>query len=317
MGELPARVRIDLCPEKSLKSFKGSDLAGTVARHPMHHLGGFFARPRPFLPADHVTTDAGTGLVHMSPDHGEEDFLVCKAAGIDPVFAVDDGGFYRADGNGWAASAASSTTNSTRPTGRSARACARPALCSPPAPISTTPTRTRWRSKAKVIYRCTPQWFIPMDKKKPSPMGVDRTAVLITVRARRSPHPHPDPLPEGEGITLRATALAAIEETRWVPGEIEEPDPRHGRGAARLGDQPPARLGRADRALRQSQDRRLSEGRRGQLAASSAPSTKAAPTPGSPPITRPCSATATGSKITSRRRTSSTSGSTAARPTPM
>ena len=63
----------------------------------MHHLGGFFARPRPFLPADHVTTDAGTGLVHMSPDHGEEDFLVCKAAGIDPVFAVDDGGFYRAD----------------------------------------------------------------------------------------------------------------------------------------------------------------------------------------------------------------------------
>src|SRR4051794_22617507 len=69
---------------------KGSDLAGTVARHPMHHLGGFFARPRPFLPAEHVTTDAGTGLVHMSPDHGEEDFLVCKAAGIDPVFAVMD-----------------------------------------------------------------------------------------------------------------------------------------------------------------------------------------------------------------------------------
>ena len=76
---------------------KGSDLAGTVARHPMHHLGGFFARPRPFLPGDHVTTDAGTGLVHMSPDHGEEDFLVCKAAGIDPVFAVEDDGKYRND----------------------------------------------------------------------------------------------------------------------------------------------------------------------------------------------------------------------------
>src|SRR3954464_262262 len=76
---------------------KGSDPAGTIARHPMHALGGFFARPRPFLPAEHVTTDAGTGLVHMAPDHGEEDFLVCKAAGIDPVFAVDDGGFYRPD----------------------------------------------------------------------------------------------------------------------------------------------------------------------------------------------------------------------------
>src|SRR5690242_4725662 len=28
----------------------GEDLAGAVARHPMHHLGGFFAKPRPFLP---------------------------------------------------------------------------------------------------------------------------------------------------------------------------------------------------------------------------------------------------------------------------
>ena len=63
----------------------------------MHHLGGFFAKPRPFLPGDFVTTDAGTGLVHMSPDHGEDDFLLCKANGIDPVFAVDDDGRYRED----------------------------------------------------------------------------------------------------------------------------------------------------------------------------------------------------------------------------
>ena len=33
----------------------------------------------------------------MAPDHGEEDFLVCKAAGIDPVFAVEDDGNYRED----------------------------------------------------------------------------------------------------------------------------------------------------------------------------------------------------------------------------
>ncbi len=41
--------------------------------------------PRPFLRGDFVTTDTGTGLVHMSPDHGEDDFLLCKANGIDPV----------------------------------------------------------------------------------------------------------------------------------------------------------------------------------------------------------------------------------------
>ncbi len=75
---------------------RGSDLAGTIARHPMHKLGGFFAKPRPFLPGDFVTTDQGTGLVHMAPDHGEDDFELCRANGIDPVFAVDAGGMYRA-----------------------------------------------------------------------------------------------------------------------------------------------------------------------------------------------------------------------------
>ena len=111
---------------------KGSDLAGTVARHPMHHLGGFFAEPRPFLPGEFVTTDSGTGLVHMAPDHGEDDFELCKAHGIDPVFAVEADGKYRADWRVAAAATASrsSTPSSTRPTGRSAATCARRAGCS-------------------------------------------------------------------------------------------------------------------------------------------------------------------------------------------
>src|SRR3546814_17276164 len=63
----------------------------------MHKLEGFFAKPRPFIAAEHVTTDAGTGLVHMAPDHGEEDFIACKKLGIEPVFAVTDDGRYRED----------------------------------------------------------------------------------------------------------------------------------------------------------------------------------------------------------------------------
>ena len=80
-----------------LGTYKGSDIAGAVARHPMHALGGFFAKPRPFLAGDFVTTDAGTGLVHMAPDHGEDDFALCKANGLNPVFAVEGDGKYRAD----------------------------------------------------------------------------------------------------------------------------------------------------------------------------------------------------------------------------
>ncbi|HCJ44971.1 MAG TPA: hypothetical protein DHV58_13425, partial [Erythrobacter sp.] len=47
-----------------------------------------------------VTTDAGTGLVHMAPDHGEDDFLLCREHGIEPVFAVQANGLYRDDW-GW------------------------------------------------------------------------------------------------------------------------------------------------------------------------------------------------------------------------
>jgi len=162
----------------------GSDLARTIARHPMHRLGGFFARPRPFLPADHVTTEAGTGLVHMSPDHGEEDFLVCKAAGIDPVFAVEDDGKYRADWL-WLGGLGSVINNKfNAPDGPICSDLSEAgALLAASADFHHSYPHS-WRSKAKVIYRCTPQWFIPMDQGAPG---------------------------------LRATALKAVDETRWVP----------------------------------------------------------------------------------------------------
>jgi len=188
--------------------FFGRDLAGTVARHPMHHLGGFFARPRPFLPGDFVTTDTGTGLVHMAPDHGEDDFLLCKAHGIDPVFAVDDRGFYREDW-GWLAGQGSVIA---------------PKLNAPEGPICADLREAgallaasadyrhsyphSWRSKAKVIFRCTPQWFIPMDRPVDHDNAIPRCAEEEAIRGRQS-----------NLATLRETALDAIERTRWVPAK--------------------------------------------------------------------------------------------------
>ncbi|WP_340316446.1 isoleucine--tRNA ligase [Rhizorhabdus argentea] len=186
-------------------SGKGSDLAGTIARHPMHHLGGFFAKPRPFLAGDFVTTDAGTGLVHMAPDHGEDDFFLCKAHGIDPVFAVEGDGKYRAD---WAWMGGQGSVIA-------------PKLNAPEGPICTDLREAggllaasadfkhsyphSWRSKAKVIFRCTPQWFIPMDRPIEddiAPRCAEEEAILKA---------------QGNGATLRGVALDAIEHTRWVP----------------------------------------------------------------------------------------------------
>ncbi|WP_374591689.1 isoleucine--tRNA ligase [Novosphingobium sp.] len=200
-AQFAARTGLDLADRKT---FKGSDLAGTVARHPMHALGDFFARPRPLLAGDFVTTDSGTGLVHMAPDHGEDDFLLCKEHGIEPVFAVEGDGKYRAD---WAwLGGQGSVIN--------------PKFNAPDGPICTALAETgcllaasadyqhsyphSWRSKAKVIFRCTPQWFVPMDRK------IDRQAPLCAVEAGIRSE-------QQAGETLRETAMAAIAATRFVP----------------------------------------------------------------------------------------------------
>ncbi|MBO9581430.1 MAG: isoleucine--tRNA ligase [Sphingobium sp.] len=193
---------------KPLWTFKGSQLAGAIARHPMHHLGGFFAKPRPFLPADHVTTDAGTGLVHMAPDHGEEDFIACKKLGIDPVFAVDDGGFYRSDWLWLGGQGSVINTKFNGPDGpilsdlRAAGALLSAGDFQHSYPHS-------WRSKARIIYRCTPQWFIPMDRP-----NVARDPLPVVEAGEESDTPGHA---QGNGPTLRQIALDAIERTRWVP----------------------------------------------------------------------------------------------------
>ncbi|MGF7153988.1 isoleucine--tRNA ligase [Novosphingobium gossypii] len=175
--------------EYALGTFKGSDLAGTVARHPMHALGGFFAEPRPLLAGDFVTTDSGTGLVHMAPDHGEDDFELCKAHGINPKFVVEADGKYRED---WLWLAGQGSVINPKFNAPDGPICAdlREAggLLAASADYKHSYPHS-WRSKAKVIYRCTPQWFVPMDK----PMDY-----------------------QGKG-SLREVALKAIADTRFVP----------------------------------------------------------------------------------------------------
>ncbi len=186
-----AHFHADVMPWSAGTSFSGSDLAGTVARHPMHKLGGFYAKPRPFLPGDFVTTDSGTGLVHMSPDHGEDDFLLCREHGLEPQFAVMGDGRYRDD---WPWLGGDDERR---------RAVINKTFNSPDGPICSDLREAgallsasddyqhsyphSWRSKAKVIYRCTPQWFVPMDRELSG------------------------------GGTLRERATQAIADTRFVP----------------------------------------------------------------------------------------------------
>ncbi len=180
VGDFATRVKtfdssVDFVAERS---FKGSDLAGTLAKHPMADKfpdSEFYTKPRPFLEGAFVTTESGTGLVHMSPDHGEDDFDLCKANGINPVFAVMDDGRYRDDWSWLGADDLDADGKARR------RAVINKPFNAPDGPICNDLREAgallsasadyahsyphSWRSKAKVIYRCTPQWFVPMDKE--------------------------------------------------------------------------------------------------------------------------------------------------------
>jgi isoleucyl-tRNA synthetase len=214
IGDAPGTVT-------ALAMLTGDKLAGATARHPMHELGGFFAKPRPFLAGDFVTTDAGTGLVHMAPDHGEDDFELCKANGIEPVFAVDGAGMYRDD---WAWLGGQGSVINKKFVAADGPICAD--LRAAGALVAASDDFKHsyphsWRSKAKVIFRCTPQWFIAVDKPIAGGAPAASPSTMLGTNGEAGATPTPFVPSEVEGPatpdTLRNRAIAAIAATRFVP----------------------------------------------------------------------------------------------------
>jgi isoleucyl-tRNA synthetase len=159
---------------RPLAEMPGRALAGTVCRHPLRGQGYDFEVP--LLAAGFVSAEDGSGLVHVAPSHGADDFELGQAHGLEVPDTVAEDGVY--------------TGGVPRFAGLHVFKAAEPVIA---ALIEAGALLARgwlthsyphsWRSKAPLIFRATPQWFIPM---------------------------------EGEG-RLREKALAAIEQTRWVP----------------------------------------------------------------------------------------------------
>ena len=73
---------------------KGAELAGTVCAHPLRGRGYEFDVP--LLLGDFVTTEAGTGLVHIAPSAGEDDFVLGREHGLEVADTVGDDGTFNA-----------------------------------------------------------------------------------------------------------------------------------------------------------------------------------------------------------------------------
>jgi len=161
--------------------------------HPLYK-DEFWSAPRPMLAGDHVTADAGTGFVHTAPAHGEDDYNVWIESGRssrDIRDIVDDGGCYRAEVPRFAGLDIIRTSGKKRGEQGKANQEVMKALAESGNLLARGLTQIRdahsWRSKAPVIRRATPQWFIAMDT------------------------------PGNDGNTLRDLALKGLESVEFFP----------------------------------------------------------------------------------------------------
>jgi len=176
-------------------TLKQSDLTGVVAHHPFRGRAGsegYFDYDVPLYFGDFVTTDAGTGFVHIAPGHGEDDFNLGQKHKIKFDETVGDDGRYLPRVKGFEG------LYVYKPDGKvgEANGAVIKALLEANALLAklniTHSYPHSWRSKAPLIFRTTPQWFIAMDEKA-----------------------------EGQQQTLRQLAMKAISDTEWYPGAGE------------------------------------------------------------------------------------------------
>jgi isoleucyl-tRNA synthetase len=138
---------------------KGAELAGVIAAHPlkgMPEAKGGYAFPVPLLPGDFVTTEAGTGFVHIAPGHGEDDFNLGRANGLPVPETVGDDGTYTQHAPGFEGLHVWKAHDPVYAACEALGTLAAKGKLTHSYPHS-------WRSKKPVIFRATPQWFIAMD----------------------------------------------------------------------------------------------------------------------------------------------------------
>ena len=140
---------------KVLKTFKGRDFTGTICSHPFAKIN--FNYDVPMLNARFVNLDQGTGIVHCAPSHGPDDFNLCLKNNIPSLYTVDNAGLYTKEIPYFTNIHIFKADPIVIEKLKEQNKLLKNDKLSHSYPHS-------WRSKAPLIYRATPQWFISMEK---------------------------------------------------------------------------------------------------------------------------------------------------------
>ncbi len=132
------------------KEFKGSELEYITAEHPL------FDRESLVVLGDHVTTEAGTGVVHTAPGHGDDDFKVGQQYGLDVLSPVDNKGVFTEEAGKYAGMFYDDANKVISDDLKEAGALLKLSFYTHSYPHD-------WRTKKPVIFRATPQWFASIE----------------------------------------------------------------------------------------------------------------------------------------------------------
>ena len=140
---------------KELKSFKGSELKDTICSHPFVKMN--FDYDVPMLDAQFVNLEQGTGIVHCAPSHGPDDYNLCLKNNIPSLYTVDNAGLYTKEIPYFTNTHIFKADPIVIEKLKEQKKLLKNDKLNHSYPHS-------WRSKAPLIYRATPQWFISMKK---------------------------------------------------------------------------------------------------------------------------------------------------------
>ena len=154
---------------EKLNEFSGEKFIKTICSHPFYSMG--YDHDIPMLEARFVTTEQGSGIVHCAPSHGPDDFNLCLNNGIKALETVDDDGKYTNNiplFEGTHIFKANKVIIEKLSDNKKLLASGKLNHSYPHS----------WRSKAPLVHRATPQWFISMEShglRKKALEAIDKT----------------------------------------------------------------------------------------------------------------------------------------------